>query len=120
MPDRTCDAVHLRLSGTYWCAVVVDAKAHARPAVVLALLDDIDLVTAHWPVLLLPQFSVGRIEGETLRVAQTVGPDLRQCTSGADKWIVGERRAVSRHADNLANVVVESLRKLFRPEVVAE
>src|SRR5262245_36153225 len=89
MPDRGYDALHLGLAGAHWCAVVVDAKAHARPAVVFAFRDDIDFVTAHGPVLLLPQFSVGRIEGETLRVAQTVGPDFRQRSVRADEWIVG-------------------------------
>src|SRR5262245_65931979 len=120
MPDRAYDALHLGLAGAPWCAVVVEAKAHARPAEVFAFRDDIDFVTAHGPVLLLPQFSVGRIEGETLRVAQTVGPDFRQRSVRADEWIVGGRRAVGRDADNLANVVVEFLRKLFRSEVVAE
>ena len=42
-------------------AAVVDAIADHRPAVVLALLDDVDLVAAARAVLVLPQLSARRV-----------------------------------------------------------
>ena len=59
-------------------AAIIDAVADHRPAVVLARLDDVDLVAALRAVLLLPELAVGGIEGEALRVAVAIGPDLGQ------------------------------------------
>ena len=120
MPDRVGDALHRRFAAADWRTVVVDSVAHARPAVVLSFLDDVDLVATHGSVLLLPQLSVCRIEGETLRVAQAVGPDFRQSTPIPDKGVVGRRRPVGRDAHNFADVVVEFLCEFFRSKVVAE
>src|SRR5215475_12145323 len=58
-------------------AAVVDAVADHRPAVILALLDEIDLVAAARPMLVLPQLSGDGMEREPLGIAVAVAPDLR-------------------------------------------
>src|SRR5690606_571550 len=55
---------------------VVDAVAVDRPAVVGALLDQVELVAALRAVLTLPDVAVG-IDREALRAAVPVAPDLR-------------------------------------------
>src|SRR6185436_3379731 len=42
-------------------AAVIDAEADDRPAVVLALVDDVDLIAAARPVLVLPQLAAGGV-----------------------------------------------------------
>src|SRR5262249_7805837 len=64
-------------------AVVVDAIADHRPAVVPATFDHVDLVAATRPVLMLPQPSGRRIEREPLRIAVAIAPDFRHFTRSA-------------------------------------
>src|SRR5581483_7415560 len=101
-------------------AVIVDAIADHRPAVVLALLDEVDLIAAARAVLLLPQFAADRMKGEALRVAVAVAPDLRTCALSADERIVLRNAAVRRDAHDLAVVDGEVLRLVARPEMIAE
>ena len=71
-------------------------------------------------MLLLPEFAVGRIEGEAFRVAQAIGPDLRQRALLADERIVGRRRSVGTNAYDLADMVVERLRHVGGGKMIAE
>ena len=61
------------------CSGLRDARLHAgrhdRPAVVLARLDQVQLVAARRTVLGLPQLVGDRIERQALRVAVAVAPD---------------------------------------------
>ena len=68
-------------------AAVVDAVADHRPAVILALADDVDLVATAGTVLDLPEFTGGRIDREPLFVAVAVAPDFRPGIAAADKRI---------------------------------
>ena len=101
-------------------AVVIDAVADHRPAVVLALLDDVDLVAALRAVLFLPQLAVGRIDGEAFGVAVAVAPDFRPRAGFADERIVGRHRTVGSYAHDLADGVGEVLRVVARDEMIAE
>ena len=58
-------------------AAVVDAVADHRPAVVLALLDDVDLVAAARAVLVRPQLAGRRMQRRALHIAVAVAPDFR-------------------------------------------
>src|SRR5262244_578405 len=91
-------------------AVVVDAVADHWPAVVLAFLDDVDLVAAARPVLVLPRLAGGGMEREPLCIAVAVAPDLRLGAGAADEGIVRRRRAVGADADELAEVIADVLR----------
>src|SRR5712691_1022809 len=100
-------------------AAVVDAEADHRPAVVLAGLQDVDLVAAARSVLVLPDL-VGRgMAGEALRVAMSVTPDFGLGARLADERIVGRHRAVGPDADDLAEMVGEVLCLVTEAEMVA-
>src|SRR5262249_38903021 len=101
-------------------AAVVDAIADHRPAIVLALLDDVDLVAALRAVLLLPQFSAHRMEREALRIAMSVAPDFAARARASDERIVRRDRAVGGDAHDLAVVDAKILRRVARAEMIAE
>ncbi len=84
---------------------VVDAVHDHRPAVVLALLDDVQLVTAPRAVLHFPQPAVGR-EGQPLRRPVSHGPRARQ----PQRRIAGRRLALGRDVNHLAQIGVQVLR----------
>src|SRR4051812_44394815 len=71
----------------------IDAHRDRAPSVVVAGLDDIDLVATLRPVLRFPQLPF-RIPGEPLRIAVTVAPDGRQRTGLADERVILRHRAV--------------------------
>src|SRR5262245_49575483 len=100
-------------------AAVVDAVADHRPAVILALLDEVDLVAAARPMLVLPQLSGDGVEREPLGIAVAVAPDLRLGRRLADVGIVRRNRAVGPDADYLAEIVCKILRLVAGGEVVA-
>src|SRR4029450_13115862 len=91
-------------------AAVVDAIADHRPAVVLALLDQVDLVAAARPMLVLPDLAARRMASEALGVAMAVAPDFRLRALPADERVVRRAGAVGPDADDLADVVAEVLR----------
>src|SRR5262249_23446571 len=100
-------------------AAVVDAVADHRPAVILALLREGDLVAAAGPMLVLPQLSGHGVEREPLGIAVAVAPDLRLGRRLADEGIVRRNRAVGADADDLAEVVGKILRLVAGGEMVA-
>src|SRR5690606_31234497 len=89
---------------------VVGAVADHGPAVVLALLDEVELVAALRAVLRLPERVRLGVPNETLRVAVAVAPDLRQRAGAADERIVVRHGAVVVQADDLALVAAQVLR----------
>src|SRR5262244_406684 len=100
-------------------AVVVDAVADHRPAVILALLDDVDLVAAARPMLVLPQLPGHGVEREALGIAVAVAPDLRLGGRPADERIVRRDRAIGPDADDLAEIVGRILRLVAGGEMLA-
>src|SRR5262245_13147550 len=101
-------------------AAVVDAVADHRPTVILALLDNVDLVAAARAVFVLPQLACGGVQRETLRIAMAVAPDFRFGAGLAGERIVGRHRAIRPDADDLAEVVSETLRLVARSEMLAQ
>ena len=97
-------------------AALGDAGLHAHrdhaPAVVLARLDDVDLVAALRAVLRLPQLAADRIPRQALRIAMAVAPDRRQRAGLADERVVLRHRAVVVDAMDLAGRLGEVLRVL--------
>ena len=100
-------------------AVVVDAKAHLRPAVVLAGLRPVDFVAAARAVLVRPQAAIGRQRG-ALAVAVAIAPDFGQRAGLADKRVVLRNCAVLGHAHHLAVVVVQGLRVVAARKAVTQ
>src|SRR5262245_15498091 len=100
-------------------AAVVDAVADHWPAVILALLDEVDLVAAARPMLVLPQLSGHGVEREALGIAVAVAPDLRLGGRPADEGIVRRNRAIGPDANDLAEIVGKILRLVAGGEVVA-
>src|SRR5262249_22166621 len=74
------------------------------PAVILALLDLVDLVTAARPELGLPELAGGRMDREAERVAMADRPEVGLVTFLADERIVLGHRAVVLHSHDLAHV----------------
>ena len=97
-------------------AVVVHAVGGHRPAVVLALLDHVQLVAAARAVLARPQRAGRRIDVEALRVAVAVAPDRLHRAGRVHERVVLRRRAVVVDAVDLA---VRALEVLRRVEVAA-
>src|SRR5206468_12280018 len=79
------------------------------PAVIAALLDQVQLIAAAWAVLVFPKIAV-IVEGEPFLAALADGPDLGQGTVLAGKGIAGRRFAVPGDAEDLAQMGVERLR----------
>src|SRR5215468_8060401 len=100
-------------------AVVVDAVADHRPAVVLAFLDDVDLVATARPVLVLPQLPGHGVEREPLGIAMAVAPDLGLGGRPADEGIVRRDRAIGPDANDLAEIVGKILRLVAGGEMLA-
>src|SRR5204863_8062430 len=90
-------------------ARVLDPVRLQRPAVVLSLLDQIQLVAPTRAVLDLPEVSL-RVEREPLWIAVAARPDLRLRVGLADERIVLWYRAVRTDADHLAEMSIEPLR----------
>src|SRR5262249_59617436 len=100
-------------------AVVVDAVADPWPAVILALLDEVDLVAAARPVLVLPQLPGHGVEREPLGIAVAVAPDLGHGGRLADEGIVRRSRAIGPGANDLSEVLCKILRLVAGGEMVA-
>src|SRR5262249_57243939 len=118
LPAWRSDTLHVCLTCPYWCSGVVLAIALERPAFTVALINNVDLVAAHGSVLLLPKFAVCRINGETLRIAVAIGPDLRAGARLVSERIVWKCRAVGRDPYDLAEIVVKGLCHIAVGEVL--
>src|SRR5260221_4465951 len=90
-------------------AWIVDAMRNHRPSVILAFLDDVQLVAAARAMLGFPQ-APSRIEGQAFLAAQAIGPDFRKNTRLPQKRIVGRGRAVGRDVNDLTEIGVHALR----------
>src|SRR3546814_5967416 len=84
-------------------AVIMVAVRHDRIAVIGAALDQVDLVAALWPHLLLPQLPCP-IEGDAEQVAMAERPDLRRHAALFGEGLVGRDAAVGVQADHLAQI----------------
>src|SRR5207244_6958951 len=67
-------------------------------------------------MLVLPQLAGHGMEGEALRIAVAVTPDLR-LGRPADERIVRRRRTIGADADDLAEMVAQILRLVTRGEM---
>src|SRR5262249_58380480 len=84
-----------------------------------ALLDDVDLVAAARPVLVLPQLPGHGMERETLGIAVAVAPDLGLGGRPADEGIVRRDRSIGPDANDLAEIVGKILRLVAGGEMLA-
>src|SRR5262249_14833195 len=91
-----------------------------RPAVILALDDDVDLVAAAWAMLDLPDIASCRVDRQALLVAMAITPDLRLGAVAADEGIVRGSRSVRRTADHFAQMIGVVRRFVAGAEMFAE
>ena len=101
-------------------ARIVDAIADHRPAIVLALADDVHLVTAARAVFDLPKLVICGIDREALWIAVAVAPDLGSGAFTADERIVRWSSAIGGDADDLAEMIGEVLGFVAAAIVFAE
>src|SRR6187549_2963955 len=102
--------VHARLRPRNRRPGVVATGRGERPAVVVARLEDVDLVAAERPDLGFPELTGHGVVREAVYVAVAEGVDLGQRALASDEGIVGRDAAVVAQAQDLAEVVVERLR----------
>jgi hypothetical protein len=101
-------------------AAVVDAVTDHRPAIVLALADDVDFIAAARAVLDFPEIAGRGVDRQSLLVAMAKTPDLGPGAIASDKGIVRRRCAIGRDPDQLAQMIAEVLRLVAIAEVFAE
>src|SRR4030095_1114604 len=94
-------------------AAVVDAVGGARPAVIGAGFQEVELVAAARAMLALPHAAGLGVHGEPLRIAMPPGEDLRPYVGLADEGIVRRPRPVVAQPHDLAAEVVEILCPLW-------
>ena len=92
-------------------AVIIAAVGGARPAIIAAALDKVDLIAAHRPHLHFPE-PPARIEGQAEKVAVTQSPDLRGHPAPRGEGIVGRHRAVVVQPHDLAEIAAHILRRI--------
>ena len=85
-----------------------------RPAVILALFDDVEFVAAARAMFVFPQAAGCGIKGQALFAAVTDGPDFRQRAGRTEEWIAGRGLALRRNVDDLAEIRVQLLRHVPR------
>src|SRR5262245_48756227 len=83
-------------------AGIISSVTHHRPAVILAGQDDVELVAAIRPVLVLPNHTGVRVNCQSQRIAMTERKDFRLVTGSANERIVGCGRSVVAKAKNFA------------------
>src|SRR6185295_5265892 len=88
---------------------VVASHRYERPAIVLAGSEYVHLVATHRADLGLPQDTGFGVKGQSIRVAMSVGIDLRLGAGPADKRIVGRNAAIVTQAQYLSDMVAEVL-----------
>ena len=91
-------------------AGVIVAVADLGEAVVLALVDDVDLVAASRPVLAEPERARARMDGDALIVAKAKREDLGTRAGAADERIVVRDRPVGVDPQHFPHVAIEVLR----------
>ena len=88
---------------------VVDAVGDDGPAVVLALLDDVQLIATARSVFVVPELAGKGVCGKTFGVANAICPDFRQRAGFVEEGIVGGRRSVGGDVEDLAEVTAQVL-----------
>jgi hypothetical protein len=88
---------------------IVAAVGDDGPAVVLARFDAVDLVAAARAVLDGVELAVGGVEGDALRVAVALRPDLGQCLCAILERVVGGNAAVRIDMDDGTGIVLPVL-----------
>src|SRR6202035_1686059 len=91
-------------------ARIVDPVHDHWPAVILAFLDDVELVAAARTMLGFPQTAGSRIERQAFLAPGAIGPDLGQRAWLDDERIVRLGRAIGRDVNNLAEIGIQPLR----------
>src|SRR5262245_2801016 len=89
---------------------ILPPEANHRKAVVLSLVDDVDLVAAARSVFARPEFASSGMNGDTLDVAEAERVDFRMRPGAAGKRVVFWNRSIGVDAQHLAHVAVVLLR----------
>ena len=95
----------------------LEAVRDHGPAVVVAGLQDIQLVAAHRPVLGLPEEAAHGIDREALGIAMAVGPDRRHGAGASHERVVGRHASVVVDTVHLAQRAGEVLGGVLLPAV---
>ena len=98
-------------------ASIFGAVGDQRPAVIMSAQNEIELIAALRTMLVGPELAPRCIEGEALRIAMAVAPDLRPRADPEAKRIVLGDRAVGADADDRAEMIGEVLCRLTKPSV---
>src|SRR5688572_10697927 len=109
--DRLLHSLTRRRRTAYGIASILDAVGLHRPAVVLALLDEVQFIATACPVLDDPVLSV-RVEGGRLRIAVSERPDLGLRSIATGERVVIGNRTVGVDPHRLAEVAIELLSML--------
>src|SRR5262249_48034077 len=94
-------------------ARVFASIADDRPAIICAWLEDVHLVSTHRSMFAGPDLARFGINRHSLRVAVSVGIDLRLSARPPDKRIVGRDSAIVIESDNLSIMVAQVLCQRF-------
>src|SRR5262249_2851994 len=94
----------------YTRAEVEPAEADHRPSVILARLQDINLVTPVRARFALPNGTSVRVHGHAQDVAMAHGIDLRTISRAPDKRLIRRNRAVVPQSQHLSGEIVWILR----------
>src|SRR6202030_2044642 len=82
---------------------VVAPKADDGPAVIAAGKDDVDLIAAVRAIFVIPQSTSLWMDHKAQRIPVSKGVNLRPVTRTAHEGVVGRRRTIIAHAQNLAS-----------------
>ena len=93
------------------CAVV-RAAANYRPAIVVAGLDSVNLVTALRAVFRFPEITCFRVYRQTLWAAMSVAPNLRKYVGLSNEGVVVRYGSVVIKAHNNTLVIASILRRV--------
>ena len=99
---------------------IVDPVGDDWPAVILALVRNVDFVAAARAVLDGPEFTRRRVEGRRLQVAVADGPDLRPGVLAVQERVARRGTPFRLDVDDLADVVLRVLRLVAQVESVAQ
>ena len=80
------------------------AKGHDWPAVVLASLDQVQLVPTLWAMLMGHQLAAIWMNGQALKVSMTEAVDVAQRPRLIHKWVVDGRSSIALNSYDLAEM----------------
>ncbi len=93
-------------------AGIIAAIGDDRPAIVLARLDQVNLIAAARAVLDGVEFAGGLVERDALRVAVALRPDFRERLSSRPERVIGRDAAVGIDMYDRARIVLPVLRAI--------